>query len=93
MRIKDVYLENVQKEEEYSSSLPVYLQIVQITVRDYEQALGTIGNNNYAYTIELPDKNTPSNVTTSGIEKLKTILESYKVLKISRKDLFEDFYI
>ena len=93
MRIKDVYLENVQKEEEYSSSLPVYLQIVQNTVRDYEQALGTIGNNNYAYTIELPDKNTPSNVTTSGIEKLKTILESYKVLKISRKDLFEDFYI
>lgn len=93
MRIKDVYLENVQKEEEYSSSLPVYLQIVQNTVRDYDQALGTIGNNNYAYTIELPDKNTPSNVTTSGIEKLKTILESYKVLKISRKDLFEDFYI
>lgn len=93
MRIKDVYLENVQKEEEFNSSLPVYLQIVQNTVRDYEQALGTIGNNNYAYTIELPDKNTPSNVTTSGIEKLKTILESYKVLKISRKDLFEDFYI
>lgn len=93
MRIKDVYLENIQKEEEYSSSLPVYLQIVQNTVRDYEQALGTIGNNNYAYTIELPDKNTTSNVTTSGIEKLKTILESYKVLKISRKDLFEDFYI
>lgn len=93
MRIKDVYLENVQKEEELNSSLPVYLQIVQNTVHDYEQALGTIGNNNYAYTIELPDENTPSNVTTSGIEKLKTILESYKVLKISRKDLFEDFYI
>lgn len=93
MRIKDVYLENVQKEEEYSSSLPVYLQIVQNTVRDYEQALGTIGNNNYAYTIELPDVNTPSSVTTPGIEKLKTILESYKILKISRKDLFEDFYI
>lgn len=93
MRIKDVYLENVQKEEEYSSSLPVYLQIVQNTVLRYEDALGTIGNNNYAYTIELPDVNTPSSVTTPGIEKLKIILNDYKVLKISRKDLFEDFYI
>lgn len=93
MRIKDVYLENITKEEEYSSSLPVYLQIVQNTVLRYEDALGTIGNNNYAYTIELPDINTPSKVTTSGIEKLKIILNDYKVLKISRKDLFEDFYI
>lgn len=93
MRIKDVYLENVQKEEEYSSSLPVYLQIVQNTVLRYEDALGTIGNNNYAYTIELPDVNTPSSVTTPGIEKLKIILNDYKVLKISRKDLFKDFYI
>lgn len=93
MRIKDVYLENVQKEEELNSSLPIYLQIVQNTVLSYRDALGTIGNNNYAYTIELPDINTPSNVKTSGIEKLKTILNDYKVLKISRKDLFEDFYI
>ena len=77
MRIKDVYLENVQKEEESSSSLPVYLQIVQNTVRDYEQALGTIGYNNYAYTIELPDRNTPSNVTTSIILLKNSFLESF----------------
>lgn len=95
MRIKDIFITNLEKNlvTEDNNSMPLFFQLVQNTYTKFTDAYGTIGNFNYAYTIELPDKNMDPQDVTPNIDNLRTIINEYKTIKISAKELLDHFFI
>jgi len=99
----------IELEKEQNSSLPVLIQLIQNISRwdslrgDIDtvgglhkynvdpQRPGTIGNYSYAFTIEVPNVN-PNNLSTN-FKTLYNMMTGARTIKISRRELFDKFYI
>ena len=96
MRYEPFEIKGLKLEKEYKSTFPVIIQLVQNTKESTAtNFFGTIGDHyNLAYSIELPDllpdddKNTNRNFV-----KLRNALNNLKSVKLSKHDLFKDFYV
>lgn len=96
MRYNTLELTNLRLEKERFSTFPVLIQLVQNTKEmTGDTYYGTIGDSyNMAYSVELPDlPEVDANNSKRNINKLKTALLKLKSVKLSRKDIFSDFYV
>ena len=96
MRYEPFELKGLKLEKEYESTFPVLIQLVQNTKESTDREYyGTIGNYyNLAYSIELPGllENDKGNSNRNFV-KLNNALNNLKSVKLSRHDLFKDFYV
>ena len=96
MRYEPFELKGLKLEKEYESTFPVLIQLVQNTKESIAQEYyGTIGNYyNLAYSIELPGLlNDDKGNTNRNFVKLNNALNNLKSVKLSKHDLFKDFYV
>ena len=95
MRLRDVWLkDNLKFQTSSDTTLPVVLQFIQGAVTSKSKfTSGTIGNLNYAFAIELPEMESYNKKLCPGFSMISKIMETYKVLKFSRDELLEKFYI
>lgn len=96
MRYEPLEIKNLKLEKEYVSTFPVLIQLVQNTKElNSDTFYGTIGNSyNLAYSIELPElleKDRDNN--KRNFVKLKSALNNLKSIKLSKHDVFKDFYV
>ena len=96
MRYEPFEIKGLKLEKEYESTFPVIIQLVQNTKESTATNFyGTIGNHyNLAYSIELPDllPNDNDNPNRNFV-KLRNALNNLKSVKLSKHDLFKDFYV
>lgn len=96
MRYEPFEIKGLKLEKEYKSTFPVIIQLVQNTKESIDKNFyGTIGNHyNLAYSIELPDLLPNDNDNTNrNFVKLRNALNNLKSVKLSKHDLFKDFYV
>ena len=96
MRYEPFEIKGLKLEKEYESTFPVIIQLVQNTKETVDtNFFGTIGNHyNLAYSIELPDLLPDDNKNTNrNFVKLRNALNNLKSVKLSKHDLFKDFYV
>lgn len=96
MRYEPLEIKDLKLEKEYRSTFPVLIQLVQNTKELTSNTFyGTIGNSyNLAYSIELPElleKDRDNN--KRNFVKLKSALNNLKSIKLSKHDVFKDFYV
>ncbi len=96
MRYEPFEIKGLKLEKEYKSTFPVIIQLVQNTKEStYTNFYGTIGDHyNLAYSIELPELLPDDNKNTNrNFVKLRNALNNLKSVKLSKHDLFKDFYV
>lgn len=96
MRYEPFEIKGLKLEKEYKSTFPVIIQLVQNTKESTATNFyGTIGDHyNLAYSIELPDLLPDDNKNTNrNFVKLRNALNNLKSVKLSKHDLFKDFYV
>ena len=96
MRYEPFEIKGLKLEKEYESTFPVIIQLVQNTKESTAtNFFGTIGDHyNLAYSIELPDLLPNDNDNTNrNFVKLRNALNNLKSVKLSKHDLFKDFYV
>lgn len=96
MRYEPFEIKGLKLEKEYKSTFPVIIQLVQNTKESTATNFyGTIGDHyNLAYSIELPDLLPNDNDNTNrNFVKLRNALNNLKSVKLSKHDLFKDFYV
>lgn len=91
LNFKDIFIKNISQEVEANSSLPFIIPITQTVYGDLKtnNGIGTIGNNNFCFSFEFPvdDADAPN------IKKYRDVINEFVLLKFSKTELFNDFYI
>lgn len=107
LNFKDIFKTDISQMEETNSSLPIIIQLVQTTFNTTtlvpHQNPGTIGNQNMAFVIDLPTRPNTLNQEIATIDdkqiicpsfnKIQNVINQYKLLKFSRKEFHDLFYI
>lgn len=96
MRYEPFEIKGLKLEKEYKSTFPVIIQLVQNTKESTATNFyGTIGDHyNLAYSIELPELLPDDNKNINrNFVKLRNALNNLKSVKLSKHDLFKDFYV
>ena len=96
MRYEPFEIKGLKLEKEYKSTFPVIIQLVQNTKESTATNFyGTIGDHyNLAYSIELPELLPNDNENPNrNFVKLRNALNNLKSVKLSKHDLFKDFYV